>query len=237
MDAAEFFSTFAQALRAGQPHMDDVPVVSRIARLGITPGENFAMARHPEPVRSAVEEGVRAAKQKIATISPRRPLGGNWLTSDMGVYRTQYLLRARVAKFGLGALPPEDARYAQARVDADGAPLNGSHRYLLSFERGQFPPVQRSGRWHVAAASRSSPGATIFRRAWLPLTCSRRTARKLTACAIVETASRIWKGNECNSEWHAGFSFRRRVFSDQVHLVTGTTYRLSNRSLTFRRTL
>ena len=147
MDATEFFSTFANALRTGQPHMDDAAVISRIARVGIKRGENPALAYQAEPVRSAIEEGIKAAKQKIGTISPRRPLGGNWITSDMGVYRTQYLLRARVAKFGLGALPPEDARYAQARVDAEGAPLNGSHRYVLRFERGQFPPV--NGFWSV----------------------------------------------------------------------------------------
>ena len=141
MDATEFFNTFADALRTGQPHLDDAGVVSRIARLGIARGEKIPMTRLSEPVRSAIEEGTRAAKEKIGTIPPRRPIGGNWVTSDVGVYGTQYLRRARVAKFGLGALPPEDARYARARVDADGAPLNGSHRYVLRFERGQFPPV------------------------------------------------------------------------------------------------
>src|SRR6185312_16193577 len=53
-----------------------------------------------------------------------------------------YLRRAAVAMFGLGANLEDDALYPHTSTDGAGAPLDGAHRYRLRFTRGQTPPAQ-----------------------------------------------------------------------------------------------
>ena len=61
--------------------------------------------------------------------------------SGIGVYGTAYQIRAFVALVGLGALPPEEAVYPNARKDREGKPLDGQHRYRIHFDPGKTPPV------------------------------------------------------------------------------------------------
>jgi len=62
-------------------------------------------------------------------------------TDTMGVYGDFYVKRAIVARVGLGANPPEDALYPLLVADADGAPIDGSNDYVLTFEKDGLPPV------------------------------------------------------------------------------------------------
>ncbi|MFO0875037.1 MAG: DUF1214 domain-containing protein [Phycisphaerales bacterium] len=78
--------------------------------------------------------------------SGRRENG--WMFSTkMGVYGTDYLNRALVTAIGLGANRPQDAVYPTSETDADGQPYMGSNRYVMRFEKGQFPPV--NGFWSL----------------------------------------------------------------------------------------
>jgi hypothetical protein len=67
----------------------------------------------------------------------------------LGDYGTHYNLRAVVAMVGLGANLPADATYPNTRVDGEGRPLHGSHRYRLHFAKGALPPVKAF--WSVTA--------------------------------------------------------------------------------------
>lgn len=60
----------------------------------------------------------------------------------VGRYGTNYLVRAFVARFGLGANPPEDAVYFNTAQDRDGKPLTGQRRYVMHFEKSQLPRVK-----------------------------------------------------------------------------------------------
>ena len=65
-----------------------------------------------------------------------------WLVNlDVGNYGTDYLLRAAVAKFGLGANSPEEAVYPSTFIDNHGQNLTGANNYLIHFDKGQTPPV------------------------------------------------------------------------------------------------
>ena len=59
----------------------------------------------------------------------------------MGVYGNSYRRRALIARFGLGANPPEDAVYPLALTDADGKPLDAANKYVLRFKKSELPPV------------------------------------------------------------------------------------------------
>ena len=65
-----------------------------------------------------------------------------WLVNlDVGNYRTDYLLRAGVAMYGLGANSPVEAVYPNAFTDNQGQNLTGAPNYLIHFDKGQTPPV------------------------------------------------------------------------------------------------
>jgi hypothetical protein len=70
-------------------------------------------------------------------------VGGGWnmpiaIRTDWG---TQFALRARVARNMIGALGIEEAMYPVAEVDDQGRPLDGAHRYTLTFPPGNAPQV------------------------------------------------------------------------------------------------
>ena len=70
-----------------------------------------------------------------------RPVNGWMYSTELGHYGTNYDLRALTTLVGLGANQPEDAIYSMTQVDATGQRLDGSHRYVLHFEKGGQPPV------------------------------------------------------------------------------------------------
>jgi hypothetical protein len=59
----------------------------------------------------------------------------------MGVYGTDYLRRAVVAKIGLAANPPADAIYPVVYVDASGNAPTGERNYVLHFDADSLPPA------------------------------------------------------------------------------------------------
>jgi hypothetical protein len=84
---------------------------------------------------SAIEEGVAAAKGKIAARTERlaEEVGGWQLTDAFGdrdFYAGDHLFRAASAQAGLFGNDKIEAFYPICRVDSDGAPLDGSgHAY------------------------------------------------------------------------------------------------------------
>lgn len=67
--------------------------------------------------------------------------GWSMNTDTMGVYGNYYLKRAIVAQVGLGANLPEDAIYPLNLADDGGQPLDGAHKYTISFDSNSMPPV------------------------------------------------------------------------------------------------
>lgn len=63
----------------------------------------------------------------------RQVTNGPWSAdTDQGTASASALTRARVALFGLLALPAKEAMYFIARTDSDGAPLDGKCTYAVS---------------------------------------------------------------------------------------------------------
>ena len=145
MAPAAFFARGAELMKANPPGAYDAPVLARLRRVGLRPGESFDLAAAPPAVRGALE---RAAREGVRHIAASLPLLGatknTWLylSSGMGVYGTDHLRRAAVAMVGLGANLPEDAVYPLTHVAADGRPFSGENRYVLRFARGEAPPVR-----------------------------------------------------------------------------------------------
>ena len=145
LNAGAFFDRLARLMEANPPAPNDEPLVNRLVRLGIVPGERFDLARLPATVADAVESGVAAARARLhgTRLSTFGKTVNGWqILPDVGTYGTNYELRAVVALNGLGANLPEDAVYPSTDVDAAGQALSGEHRYLLRFRPGALPPVK-----------------------------------------------------------------------------------------------
>ena len=66
----------------------------------------------------------------------------NWSTiSNESAFGTDYFTRTAVAKSNIFVNSPNETKYFYQDLDADGARLNGAHRYAVTFPAGQTPPV------------------------------------------------------------------------------------------------
>jgi hypothetical protein len=145
MSASEFFAMAAELMVKNPPHGADSAMMKDLARIGIAPGKPFqADALGPDGVK-ALHAGVEAARDHLLdALNAGRPMKNGWKDAGaaVGRYATNYAARAAVARFGLGALPPEDASYLTCEVDAKGQALDGSRKYTLHFSKAQIPPVR-----------------------------------------------------------------------------------------------
>jgi len=144
MDAATFFTTFAQAAQANPAHANDYPILDRMRRLGIEPGRPFSFGQLQPAVQQAlIQAGPEANRRILDAVdrSSREANGWHTVRDGIGTYGTAYLRRAAVAYAGLGANTPEDAMYPLARTDMEGKPLTGDEDYVVHFDKDQLPPV------------------------------------------------------------------------------------------------
>jgi hypothetical protein len=145
LSAAQFFAAFADLTRANPPHLNDGPVLQRMARLGLVPGRPFDLAKASPEAKAALEAAPAAAQAKIAAFAPHAADvvdGWGMLGSPIGTYGTDYLKRAFIAYMGLGANVVEDAIYPTARLQVDGKPFDSSARYTVRFTKQQLPPAR-----------------------------------------------------------------------------------------------
>jgi hypothetical protein len=149
MGTEAFFTRLAQLMVANPPSAADAPMMSKLARLGVAPGQ---VPQWGVLDRWAVTLGRWIADWTVAKeLKKPRDLVRGWSTPPaiLGQYGTAYNIRAVVAMVGIGANLPADATYPNTRVDGGGQALNGRHRYRLHFKAGELPPVHAF--WSVTA--------------------------------------------------------------------------------------
>jgi hypothetical protein len=149
MDASSYFNTMAKAMEANPPVVADAPMVAKLAKIGLIPGKDFGLNKLDPAVVKGLERAPAAALEKITAHGKDAGVEVNgWkFTLKTGAYGTDYLQRAHIAAVDLGATLPQDAVDMITQVDGDGKPLDGSHRYVLHFPKGQIPPVH--GFWSL----------------------------------------------------------------------------------------
>jgi hypothetical protein len=120
----------------------------------VGPGLSPADESLPADVLQALGEGVEAEAAELlnrtrADVLRQALENGGWLTlsSRIGAYGTDYLLRAQLALLGIGANTPAEAVYPTALADSTGALLTGANSYRVVFRRAQLPPVR--GFWSI----------------------------------------------------------------------------------------
>lgn len=149
MGTDEFFYKLTQLMVANPPSAADGPMLLKLARLGLSPGQTLQWTVLD---RWGVSLGRWIADWKVGQeLKKPRELIRGWSIPPtiLGNYGTSYNVRAVVARVGLGANLPEDAIYPSTKVDSTGQPLDGVHRYRLHFAANALPPVKAF--WSVTA--------------------------------------------------------------------------------------
>lgn len=157
MPLDKFFTRFDQLLVNNPLAPADLPAFQLWHLvLGLAPGANIDWSGMTVEQKAMLDQAKsKALKDMAARVnSGAAPVNGwTYLTTHMGDYGTDYLLRAGVALIGLGANLPEDTIYPATFTDdsAPPEPLDGRNRYVLTFASGQLPPVNQQAFWSVTA--------------------------------------------------------------------------------------
>jgi hypothetical protein len=146
MDAASYFKLLASLMKTNPPAAEDAPVVAKLAKIGIVPGEDFDSSKLDA---AAAKDVPKLAFEKIMGYFKEagKPINGWMFSTKMGLYGTDYLNRAMVTAIGLGANRPQDAIYPTSDADPDGKPYDGANKYVMHFDKGKMPPVD--GFWSL----------------------------------------------------------------------------------------
>jgi hypothetical protein len=154
LDGAAYFKLFAELLKTNPPAAEDAPMVAKLAKLGIVPGQGFDVSKLDAAVAKGIGEAPKPAQDKImrhmkeGLLTKDFKLENGWLfTTKAGVYGTNYLQRALVTAIGLGANRPQDAIYPTSEGPDLIKKYNGAHKYVMRFEKGKLPPV--NGFWSL----------------------------------------------------------------------------------------
>jgi len=145
LDPGAFFALFAELMKRNPPHAADYAVLLRMERVGLVAGRSFALEQAPEPVRRALTRAAPDALKRVLEHGRSRYVrreGWSMPLGMIGIYGSDYLLRAFIAYAGLGALPPQEAIYPSCLADQSGQPLTGAARYVLHFDKAQLPPAK-----------------------------------------------------------------------------------------------
>src|SRR5262249_39615302 len=143
MSAGDYFKLMAALMKDNPPAKADAPIVARMAKIGLVPGQDFDITKLDPAIAQALEGAPRAGLEAIKAEFKQAGTNVNgWgIMLKTGIYGTDYPDRAFITAIGLGANRPQDAVYPTSEADADGKPYSGANKYVMRFPKGQVPPV------------------------------------------------------------------------------------------------
>lgn len=153
MDGATFFKLFAELMKTNPPSAQDAPMVAKLAKIGLVPGQDFDASKLDPAVLKGINDAPKPAQDKIsnlkeAILAGHAKLENGWMFfRETGLYGTGYWNRALITWYGLGANRPQDAVYPTSEGPDLLQKYDGADKYVLRFEKGQFPPAK--GFWSI----------------------------------------------------------------------------------------
>ena len=142
-----YLDQLGETLADNPPPKADACALRAFRKVGIGPGLTPS-TQAKGAVRAALLAGTRAGPRLVTRAvahvnSYSRVRNNGWLVSlgYIGDYGRNYLGRAVIARFALGANTAPETVYPSAVTDSGGRPLTGRHRYRMRFARGKLPPA------------------------------------------------------------------------------------------------
>jgi hypothetical protein len=147
MDTVSFFKLLAELLKQNPPYAADAPILARLARIGLVPGQDFDSSKLVSVPN--IQDVPKLGVERIMAHYPASgaDLNGWVFFKPGGRYGTDYVQRALITRLGLGCNIEEDAVYPGAKTDSAGQKLDGANKYVIRFPKGRMPPVR--GFWSL----------------------------------------------------------------------------------------
>ena len=155
------FNELAYYLGKDMPPTNQSFILEKIAKIGIIPNANLtnqSALPFNNTMLAAMQKGISNGQKMIDLQSKTFGSllnGWNVITTGAGNFGTDYLGRAAFAKVGLWGNIPAEAIYPNAFIDGDGQALNGSNKYVIHFDKGKLPPVNKEGFWSMSVYDRN----------------------------------------------------------------------------------
>ena len=145
LDIDTYFSRLAELMKTNRPAPQDAPIVARMAKIGLVPGQDFDPSKLDWLDRESIRLVPKLALLEMGLHLKRQKTTDGWLyfTKGVGNFGTDYLVRGMANMLGPGWNRPQDAVYPLSMKDANGDEYNGAeHNYVMRFEKGQLPPAE-----------------------------------------------------------------------------------------------
>ena len=154
LSADEYFNLLAKLMKANPPAPADAPMLKKMAKLGIVPGQPFDSSKLGPIAKEAFDTVPKIANEKIMLWMKEGILAGDlklehgWVfTTKTGLYGVNYIQRALITAIGLGANRPQDAVYPTSEGPSVASAYTGEKKYVMHFDKGQLPPAK--GFWSL----------------------------------------------------------------------------------------
>jgi len=148
MDATAYFTLLAQLIKTNPPAASDAPELAKFAKIGLVPGKDFDASKlHADFAKRIPQVGFDRIAAQIKLNKEVKDIDGWVYTTKTGIYGTDYLMRAFITAFGLGANRPQDAIYPMSTKDSDDRAYDGNRKYVMRLPGGQLPPAR--GFWSL----------------------------------------------------------------------------------------
>ncbi|WP_136604317.1 DUF1254 domain-containing protein [Paenibacillus dokdonensis] len=143
-----FFEIMTDAMKKNPPSPNEQVLLDQFKLIGIDAAKGFDATGLDPATIAGLERAVWDGQNIIEKAGSWVPKENGWVVGyDVGMYGDHFLVRALVAYSGLAANVPSEELYARTFEDGKGKPLNGSHEYMLHFDKDQLPAAD--GLWSL----------------------------------------------------------------------------------------
>jgi len=147
MDGTTYFKLFAELLKTNPPAAEDAPMVAKLAKIGLVPGQDFDASMLEPAVTKGIDAAPKPAQERISSLEEAIATGdakveNGWMFfSKTGLYGTGYRNRALITWYGLGANRLQDAVYPTSEGPDILKKYSGANKYVVHFNKGELPPA------------------------------------------------------------------------------------------------
>jgi hypothetical protein len=119
----------------------EVDLRARLGMIGIEPGKPFDAAGLSPELQQALKAGMADGQKEIDAARAAAKSSAD-MFGTRAFMKNNYVNRAAGAQSGIFGNSVAEAFYGLYEKAGDGAPLNGSNRYQIHYDKGQFPPAK-----------------------------------------------------------------------------------------------
>ena len=143
-------------------HIQDyeTDIFQQFCTINVGPGINFNGQNMSVVEYKSITSGISVGSKKIDAVPFTGEIGNRkdgWLAivdppmfGPEEVMKGKYAVRAFAARYGLYGADPAEAYYPGSSHDIDGDAFDSTkHKYTLSFQADQLPPIKEGGFWSV----------------------------------------------------------------------------------------